>query len=262
MKIATYNVWNDNKGMGMRFQQLLKEIQSVDADIIGLQEVTPFFYEKILLQQSGYPYMKFHQYSNEQEGLAVLSRFPFDGSFFLQTLPEYSCSTALCVTFQVAGKHYSCTNLHLPWDSACKKEQQIAEIDRFIHELYQKGKSDVSILLGDFNGSLNSSVHRFLLGEQTLNGREAKPYWFELSSTFAEIHNLPLRPTLDFVRNPRWKGQNSTEIPYPADRIYVMYGSGNDCLRSVNIFGTEVSKENGLAASDHYGVAAEIDFCR
>lgn len=127
-----------------------------------------------------------------------------------------------------------------------------------MHEI--KKEVDISILLGDFNGGLNSSVHRFLVGEQTLNGEEANPYWFELSSTYSEIHGTPLLPTLDFVHNPRWQGKNSTEIPQVADRIYVMYNSGKDHLKSVELFGTKISEINHLSASDHYGVVAEIEF--
>ena len=119
---------------------------------------------------------------------------------------------------------------------------------------------DVSIILGDFNGSLNSSVHRYLTGEQTLRGCEAKPYWFELSSAYAAIMGENIMPTLDFVNNPRWHGENTTEIPYAADRIYVMYRRGKDVLKSVELFGTKVSEESGLSASDHYGVVAEMEF--
>lgn len=39
MKIATYNIWN-NEEMNKRYQQIQDEIQAVDADILGLQEVT------------------------------------------------------------------------------------------------------------------------------------------------------------------------------------------------------------------------------
>jgi endonuclease/exonuclease/phosphatase family metal-dependent hydrolase len=56
MKIATYNVWNEDKGIGKRFKQLIHEINNVDADIIGLQEVTPFFYNTILLKETNYKY--------------------------------------------------------------------------------------------------------------------------------------------------------------------------------------------------------------
>ena len=39
MKIATYNIWNSNKGFPKRLQQMIDEINRIDADIICLQEV-------------------------------------------------------------------------------------------------------------------------------------------------------------------------------------------------------------------------------
>ncbi len=45
MIIATYNVWNDEKTVKLRSAQLIREIRTVDADIIGLQEVTTEVYQ-------------------------------------------------------------------------------------------------------------------------------------------------------------------------------------------------------------------------
>ncbi len=39
MKIATYNIWDDEAGMPYRFRQIIEEIIKTDADIICLQEV-------------------------------------------------------------------------------------------------------------------------------------------------------------------------------------------------------------------------------
>lgn len=36
MRIATYNVWNENKGIGDRIEQILGEITKVNADVIAL----------------------------------------------------------------------------------------------------------------------------------------------------------------------------------------------------------------------------------
>ena len=53
MRIATYNVWNENKGIGGRFEQIIQEIIDVGADIIALQEVTTKFFQDILTQNIG-----------------------------------------------------------------------------------------------------------------------------------------------------------------------------------------------------------------
>ena len=254
MRIATYNIWNDDRGGEARRKQLVHEITGLDADVIALQEVRP---EQFRDDLAGLvPHAAFRTYAGEDEGLAILSRHPILGTTWLHELPEHGCSAALNILIDCEDRRVSVTDLHLPWDSALEKERQIVAIDRFIHGQ----AADVRILSGDFNSSTNSSVHRYLTGEQSLLGCEARPYWYELSSTYAALQGHPLPPTLDFQHNPRWGGRNTTEIPIAADRIYVMLHEGTDDLRHVWRFGMDVSPESGYAPSDHYGVAAEISF--
>lgn len=258
MKIATYNVWNENKGISNRFLQLEKEIEEVDADVIGLQEVTPFFYETYLKTNERYSYHVYGKYIDEEEGLAILSKYPICASRFLHEYQENGFSKALNVLLDVEGRKVSVTNLHLPWDSALEKERQICEIDRYIHT--QLDENGLFVLLGDFNGGLNSSIHRYLVGEQSLNGKESNPYWDELATGYSAISGEAVKATLDTINNPRWQGGKSAYPPTVMDRIYTLEYRYEFSLESVRIFGTEVSSENGFSASDHYGVVAEFEF--
>ena len=254
MKLATYNVWNDERGGEARQRQIAEEIRAAGADVIGLQEVSPELFHSRLAAL--YPHAVFRAYAGEEEGLAILSRYPLEEITWLHEHPAFENSAGLNAVIAWERKRLSVTNLHLPWDSAIQKERQTVAVDRFMRDQ----RADIRVMLGDFNGGLNSSVHRFLTGEQSLLGREAAPYWYELSSTYAAVHGEPLPPTLDFLTNPRWGGRNSTEIPCAADRIYVMFSQAMDDLRKVSRFGMAVSPESGYAASDHYGVVAEIEF--
>ena len=259
MKIATYNVWYPN--IEKREAQLLREIRGLDADIIGLQEVPPEFYKK-LAESSEYVYHAYARYDapdldDEEMGLALLSKYPFCE----QTSPRESGADAFNVIFEVEDIRYSVTNVHLPWDSALEKEKQIVAIDEYIHN--QKEKVDFFILLGDFNCTESSSIHHFLLGDQSLLGSEAKPYWNDLAGAHAALNGYRVKPTLDFVNNPRWRGENTNYVPYTCDRIYIMESFNWDNefkLRDIEVFGKEVSVETGLASSDHYGVCAAVDF--
>lgn len=257
MRIATYNVWNDAKSAGGRFKQLVEEINNVDADIIGLQEVTTQFYND-LLKKTDYEYCEYRKYKNEEEGLAILSRYPLDECFILSNTEEFSYSRGLHVKFEVGKLKYSLMNVHLPSDSAKLQETQIIAIDKFIK--LQKDKVDYLIMIGDFNGGVNSSVHRYLVGEQTINSNEPCVRWDEMSISYSILNNLSLAPTLDCINNPRWKGKNSFYIPSVMDRIYIMDNWVDKTLNSVSNFGTDVSPENNLCASDHYGVVADVSF--
>lgn len=39
MKIATYNIWNDNRGWPDRLEQICDEIKTQNADLLCLQDV-------------------------------------------------------------------------------------------------------------------------------------------------------------------------------------------------------------------------------
>lgn len=257
MRIATYNVWNENKGWGERFLLLKNEILRIDADIIVLQEVTPRFWKEILTQ-IGYEYSIYGQYPWEEEGLAILSRFPINKYESLYTNKEYGSCIALNTLIEVNGINYSVTNVHLPWDSVLKREKQIVSIDSYIH----KSIADFYVLLGDFNCGYSSSVHRFLLGDQTLDGIESAPCWNELSTAYAARFNQNVEATLDPVNNPRWTGKMAPFAPMVMDRIYIMESWNSIALHNVETFGKSVSKKIGLAPSDHYGVVADISFTK
>lgn len=256
MKIASYNIWNDEATLELRAKQIVEEIRTVDADVIGLQEVAAEFYHKYLEAKTGYVHHEFMQYPGEKEGLAILCRYPLSFPEALYQRETYANSTAMNAFFMVDGIRFSLTNVHLPWDSVGARERQILAIDRHLHEQ----KADFHILLGDFNGDIGSSVDRYLCGEQTLHGCEANLPWNDLASAYAARCGEAVKPTLDTVHNPRFAGKKSIYAPEVMDRIYLMDHWYETELESVKLFGTEVSKKTGYAASDHYGVVAEVNF--
>lgn len=257
LRFATYNIWNDS-GQEKRAARILKELYATRADIVGLQEVTENFYKDFLCSDTVFLHRIFFPYKGEDEGLAIISKYPLEEVFFLHSSPEFARSNALNAHFCINGLRFSVTNVHLPWDSVRQQEKQITATDRYIH--LQENTADFYILLGDFNGNLNSSVHRYLIGGQTIDGMESHLYWDDLQSAYCARTGAPITATLDFVRNPRWRNKENISIPMVADRIYVMESWNEIALKEFKIFGTEESVENGLCASDHYGILAELKF--
>lgn len=237
MKIATFNVWNDMKTLAIRTDQIVNEINNIDADIIGLQEVSSSFFNEVLKVRTNYDYHEFRKYRDDDEGLAVLSKYSIEECFFLNTSKEYDYSKALNIQFQVGNSKFSLMNVHLPSDSAKLQEEQTLAIDKFISTL--KDLVDYVIMIGDFNGGIESSVHRYLIGEQTLRGEEPCTRWDEMSSAYAILNDQPLIPTLDCINNPRWKGKNTFYTPSVMDRIYIMDNWVDKTLLSVKNFATK-----------------------
>ena len=132
VRLATYNIWN-NDAQDKREKHILQEILTTEADIVGLQEVTDIFYENVLAKNEIYPYSCFYAYAGECEGLAILSKFPICEEKFLNKEDECANSRALNIIVTINSIRISITNVHLPWDSVKKQEEQIVAIDRFIH---------------------------------------------------------------------------------------------------------------------------------
>ena len=258
LRLATYNIWN-NEEQDKREKHILQELHMAEADVVGLQEVTEGFYENVLAKDRNYPYSCFYTYEGENEGLAFLSKYPVYEEHFLNRDEKYAYSNALNIIITINSIKISLTNVHLPWDSVKKQEEQIVAIDGFIHA--QKNV-DFYVLLGDFNGNMNSSVNRYLLGDQTIGGNESNLYWNDLQSGYCVRRGIALTPTLDFINNPRWEGKETISVPMVADRIYVMESWDDVDMNEFSVFGTEEYPDIEMTASDHYGIVVELEFAK
>lgn len=247
MKVATYNIWDSNAGMPMRFQQLIREIAGIKADIICLQEVANREKHDRLSELCEYAYSHWQA----QTGLSILSRYPMDKVF------DFEYGTSACISIE--GKTFLIVNVHLPWEKASLREKVIVNMIRRTACI----NADFTLFMGDFNSSERSSVHRFLTNEQSLLENDA--YFFDLAEVFAEMTETKPPVTLNFRENPRWgtvEPRNTIEVNQRFDWILLKnpYPASLPVLKHCTIFGTEICEENHLAASDHYGVAAEIEF--
>ena len=250
MKFATYNIWNSERGMPLREQQIINEIKTINSDIICLQEVKEEVYNKLVNEVNEYKYSYYHHFKNEYDGLAIFSKYP------LLTKKDTKC--AILTTFEYEDNIYLVVNVHLPWDSAIHKERYMVNI---IEET-SKIEADYAILTGDFNCTVNSSVHHYLQGDRTLLNSEANPCWYDLAEVHASITNTEPDKTLDIRSNPRWKSKPVTYTGSRVDRIYLRdpFPKPPALLESFSTFGKEVDQQSEYCASDHYGVMAEINF--
>ncbi len=252
MKIATYNIWNSQEGMPYRKRHLIEEIDKINADIVCLQEVCDRKMAEDISKSNDYNFCYFENYFSEDEGLAIISKSPF-----LKTVSLLSRANAIIGLFEVYEKRLCIVNIHLPWNSPINRERQIIDINSFLDE----EQFDAVILAGDFNCSETSDVNRFLLGDCLLGGKEVKYNWYDLALSYAERIMSKPDCTLNFTKNPRFRN-NTIEVSSRVDRIMLRntYPLEFPKLKDCHIFGQKIYDETKLAASDHYGVLAEIDF--
>jgi len=247
MKIATYNIWDSDMGMPIRFRCLIDQVNRMNADIICLQEVSDIEKHHSFSKLCRYDYSHWQT----QAGLSILSKYPIDKTDDF----EYGTSAYI----QLENKTLLIINIHLPWERASLREKAIVNIIENTTNI----KADYTLLLGDFNSSENSSIHRFLTNEQSLLGSDA--YYFDLAEAFAEMSGTKTLATLNFRENPRWgitEPKNTIEVNQRFDWILLKnpYPTELPKLKNCILFGTEMIKEINLAASDHYGVMVEIEF--
>jgi len=252
MRIATYNIWNSQDGMPYRTKHLVEEINKIYADIICLQEVSNNTLAKEISQLAGYKFLYFENYSDEDEGLAILSKMPF-----LKSVSLFGRANALIVLLEVYEKRLCVANIHLPWNSTINREKQIIEVTSYL----EAEQLDYAILAGDFNCTESSDVNRFLLGECSLYGMESTYNWYDLAYSYAERMMTKPDCTLNFTKNPRFTN-NTIENNSRVDRIMLRntYPMEFPKLMNCHIWGQKIYDDTRLAASDHYGVLAEIIF--
>ena len=247
MRMATYNIWDSDTGMPMRFRQLVDEINKIKADIICLQEISDREKHSSFSKLCGYKF----SYWQAQAGLSILSRYPID------KVADFEYGTSAYIHLE--SKTLLVINVHLPWEKASLREKAIVNIV----ENTSTVNVDYTFLMGDFNSSENSSIHRFLTNDQSLLGTDA--YYFDLAEVSAEMSGTKPLATLNFRDNPRWgivEPKNTIEVNQRFDWILLKnpYPVALPELKNCIIFGTKIEKETNLAASDHYGVMAEIEF--
>lgn len=178
VKIATYNIWTSDRGMPARENQIVQEINALDADIIAIQEVKNKDMHERLIEGTGYNYSGFAPHegkviANEtyrlDEGLAVYSKHPITYVKYIDYI--------LIVVVEHKGNSILLANVHLPYDSVLAKEACIVKLIKETSEI----AADFRFILGDFNCTETSSVHMYLKGDLSLNGTEVTPYWTDLA---------------------------------------------------------------------------------
>jgi len=250
MKIASFNIWNSEKIMPKRQQQIIDEIEEVNAHIICLQDVKEEIYSELISKITQYQYSYYHDHNNENAGMVVFSKLPITTKKYIEC--------AAIITCEYDGNTILIANVHLPWDSILKKEKNIVDINEEIIKL----DADYGFLVGDFNSSDSSSVHHYLTGQRSLHNTEANPIWEDLGEVYSQKTNTKLEYTLDLINNPRWKRISLPCSSERFDRIYIKgaFKNAPPVLDNYYLFGKKVDEESGYCASTHYGVVAEVMF--
>ncbi|BBB26734.1 endonuclease/exonuclease/phosphatase family protein [Amphritea japonica] len=241
LSIISWNVWFDGSTGHRRYPLILNELYRQDADILLLQEVTPYFIE--LMKQhplsAKYNLAQSDQNANYQN-ITLTKQLPEMSKVLV--LQSNMQRKALIVQLELPSSkdQINIVNVHLesPLDDDWLREQQLEKIIGFVEE-------DAYLLIGgDFNfgnGSPEESV---------------------LNRTFYDLavkDEYQDKPTYDIERN-YWAKQTKYwfEPSRRLDRFY--HNLPFSVETKYSIFANAPVFEDNKYMSDHFGVRGDLYF--
>lgn len=259
LRVLTLNIWNRQGPSEQRIKLIRAGIAALDPDLVALQEV---------LERGGHSqahdiaaglgrevaFGSAHDLGGGvQVGNAVLSRWPV-ASTQVFPLPVGDADELRSLSFaEISSPHgtipFFVTHLNWKFHHGVVREHQVVLIADLV-----KQHAPVSglppVLAGDFNAEPEASEIRFLKGLQSLEGQSTF-----FADCFAQVGEGP-GFTYDSTRNPFAAVANE----YPRRIDYVFVRGPDTRGRGKPLRARVVMDEvhGGVAATDHYGVYAEI----
>jgi endonuclease/exonuclease/phosphatase family metal-dependent hydrolase len=259
LRVLTLNIWNRQGPWETRLELIRSGIRELDPDLIGLQEVIA--HDGTSQADAIREGMDYHaafgaaqDYGADVKfGNAVLSRWPILRTEVMP-LPAGTSTESRSLLFTEIGSPFGkipffVTHLNWKFHEGVIREAQVAAIaDHVKHETPIDGMPP--IVVGDFNAQPDAAEIRFLKGLQSLNGKS-----FYLADCFEQTGHGP-GVTFDSTRNP----YAAITHEYPRRIDYIFVRGPDKHARGKPLTATVVFDQvvDGNAASDHYGVVAEI----
>ncbi|WP_437961888.1 endonuclease/exonuclease/phosphatase family protein [Sorangium sp. So ce119] len=259
LRVLTLNIWNRHDPWEARLGLIRKGVRELAPDIVGLQEVMSYEGRSLaddIAEGLGYEvaFGPAHELGGGVLfGNAVLSRWPVARSQAFPLPTGETDEKRAILLAELASPHgvlpFFVTHLNWKFHHGAVREAQVAAVAEIVlREAPMEGLPPV--VVGDFNAQPEATEIRFMKGLHALN---QKSVYF--ADTFDQTGKGP-GFTFDPVRNPFAAVTN--EYPRRIDYIFVRgpdkQGRGKP-LSSRVVF-EEI--EDGVAASDHYGVLSEI----
>jgi endonuclease/exonuclease/phosphatase family metal-dependent hydrolase len=279
VRVVTLNLWGTEPPLEARLALAVRQLKALAPDVVCLQEVRPLdgrsgrttadviaealgvsaHYAVAVAWEDG-------ARPGGQEGLAILARTIHEARAL--ALPEPRPADArilLSASVETEGGPIwvHTTHLHYRLDDGVAREHQVVAIDEAIRGFGRTNDSAPQILCGDFNAGADSDELRFLRGLTTLAGRRT-----HFQDAWLRLHREP-GPGDGPGEGITWSSENrftrplrSLDLDRRIDYVFVTTrkrdgrGTVHDCR--VVLTEREGAGEAELAASDHYGVCADV----
>ncbi len=280
LRVVTLNFWGTEPPLDRRLALAIAQLRALAPDVVCLQECRPLdgvagrTTAEAIADALGFAAHYAVAVSWEdgvhgklpagQEGLAVIAKQI--GDVRVVPLPEPRPGDArILLSAQVASEGgpiwVHTTHLHYKLDDGVARERQVLAIDAAIRELGRDTTSAPQILCGDMNAVPDSDEMRFLRGLTTLDGRRT-----HFQDAWLRLHREP-GPGDGPAQGITWSSENaltrplrSLDIDRRIDYVYVTSRKkdGRATIHDCRVVLTEREGTDGICASDHYGVLADV----
>jgi endonuclease/exonuclease/phosphatase family metal-dependent hydrolase len=273
LRVVTLNFWCLEPPLDVRLALAERQLRALAPDVVAMQEVRPMdeggqrgrTTAAWLAGALGFEHVyepAVHRHDGD-EGLAILSRHPIV-EHRVTPLPDARpdearilLSAAIHVSAPGPGPAtrvwLHCTHLHYRPEDGVARERQVVAVDQAIRELGMgTDEAPVHILCGDFNAPPDSDEMRFLRGLTTLAGRRTV-----YQDAFARVH-----PRADgftwSAEIGEARARRTNDMDRRLDYVFVSprRKDGRGTVHDARVVMDE--RQDGISASDHYGVLADI----
>jgi endonuclease/exonuclease/phosphatase family metal-dependent hydrolase len=263
IKVLTLNIWNQKGPSKERIALIRRTIEALSPDVVGLQEVivdgtwsqadeigSDLGYASCFGRASAYP-------SGALFGNAILSKLPIDDHFtFELPSPGTEPRSVVYARLRTLSGQLPFYSTHLAWkfEEGVLRERQALAVSRAV-KATARAEDLPAVLVGDLNTKPEATEIRFLKGLHSLDGESV-----HFTDCFEAVGEGP-GFTFDPTRNPH--AALTHELPRRIDFVLVRgpddFGRGKPLSCRVVCEEVETLPDGQrYAASDHYGVFAEI----
>lgn len=257
IRVATLNIWNRMGPWEERLVAIRKEIERLQPDILGLQEVLvlpehAFDQARAIAEGFGY-HIAFGRSPDAEAytlGNAVLSRWPIARTLTYALPGTDERRSLVFAEIDAPNGKIPFFSTHLNWkfDESAVRQLQVQCVARFV-EACAKPEHYPAIVVGDFNSEPDSDEIRFMRGLGSLGGRSV-----HFHDVFGHVGS---GPGITFSM----KNSYAALLREPDRRIdYIWVRGGDERFRGEPLVARVAfdEPEGEAFPSDHFGVYAEL----
>ena len=258
VRVATWNLWCRNGDWEARQPAIAAHLREIDADVVGLQEVSSRDPDQpaLLRDEFDYHVVSSPDGDDDRWGIAnaIASRWPITDSGWryldVGDLPPHRTMLWATIDAPFGPLQLVCTHLSHGFDQSALRQRQLGQVAQLLADRRGEPKEAYPpVLVGDLNAVPDSDEVRRLtgLGAAYVPGFVATDAWAQAGEGPGATYS---------AANP-----HVVDSAWPERRLdYVLVGwprprpQGNPV--AARRFGVE--PVDGVVASDHYGVVAEL----